>query len=697
MRLTVKSILIQALLLAWLLICIAFFVIASQSDYLQIFIFPGLSIFLEHLARIAPLSYMLNLIGAMGGIVIFSLACFSLGLGILRDWARRQPMDLAITVTAFILGEIVFSLIFLTLLNLSYLTSTSVSITLILGFLLGLPIIREWIPHLSRPILPAKFQRRERIIVGLLGVVFALGLLYSSSRLSYDAVAEYFSHAKIMAVSRRPIFFYPTDSFVVSSFHPGILLTAIIQLFGDQSARMLLWVNGLAILLFGIAIGKELGMTPRVRLWFLTLMLTSTAFVDLLGDGKIELISTAPILASIYWMQKSVSNPSRRQFVLIGILTSFAIISRPYNIFLVSVFIGLFFVSQAYLQIRAGSFNRWRFVQLILWMILPLILLGTYHLFENWFFLSSPIAPLTYARNLKTTDWQWQFDPGELNAYRLLYPFVLTFINSPQSLGNISPLFVASLPFLLIRKIRQDLDTPPQLKWLVAIAISTLVLWITLFFTVVEIRYVFFLWVILFLFIAQVVESVINNGDTLIRPLIIPLLIELLVFIGARTLFISLGTYSPIDKDGQAYCYDLSLCAFIEPVNQVAVFGDRVLVLNAYRYYLRPDLFACSSQSNEYPNLEALATQNSPEFWVEAYRQGFRYVTYEKNFALKHSHFGAIPDPQFVPSWLHVTVIFATPKNAEVVYSIDATNPPIEREKDCIKTGKGILQISPAP
>jgi hypothetical protein len=42
-------------------------------------------------------------------------------------------------------------------------------------------------------------------------------------------------------------------------------------------------------------------------------------------------------------------------------------------------------------------------------------------------------------------------------------------------------------------------------------------------------------------------------------------------------------------------------------VSHAASPGVRVLVLHAYRYYLRSDLFACSSEVDEYPPLEKLA------------------------------------------------------------------------------------------
>lgn len=157
----------------------------------------------------------------------------------------------------------------------------------------------------------------------------ALATLYTSAILGYDAVVQYFSQSKLMAVEHAAVYTFREDAFLVSSFHSGILYTSLIELFGDQAARMLSWVKGLAILLLGLAIGEEVGISRRARLSFVMLMLTATAFVDLLGDGKVELISSAPLLAGIYWTLRAARKPEGCRYVLVGLLLRFAIIARP--------------------------------------------------------------------------------------------------------------------------------------------------------------------------------------------------------------------------------------------------------------------------------------------------------------------------------------------------------------------------------
>jgi hypothetical protein len=697
MQLNTKTVFTYSLLLVWLIICVILFVYVSRISYVPIVNITNWKTFAEMLARISPVRYTLDLLGALLGGILFSLACVSFGLGILRNWIQSRSSKLALAVTAFLIGEILFSIIFLTVISLYRLTPGFVAITISLGFLVGLPTLRVFIAHLPpASSLSTGFDMNEKVILGLVMTGLGLGLLLSSARLGYDAVAGYFSHPKIMAVSQLPVFFTPKDSFVVSSFHPGILFTVLIQLFGDQSARVLSWVNGVAILLMGLVLGQELGLTPRARLWFLTLMVTSTAFVDLLGDGKIELISTAPIIAAVYWIFRSVEQPTKGTFALIGVLAGFAIISRPYNIFLVSFFIALFIISQAFVQFRTGHFDLKHFMQSVLWMIPPLLALGTFHLIQNWIWLKDPLAPLAHATELSSSDWHRQLNPAYLTLYRLLYPLTLTFLNSPQSLGNISPLLIGFLPFLLVKRVRENLQFSTLLGRLSLVALLTLLTWITFSFTVLEIRYVLFLWMILFIAAAQLLESAIHHVEILIRPLLHLLLIIFLAIMCTRTLLIAVLTYFPLDNTGHSYCADSNLCTLLEALNQSAAPGDRVLVLHGYRYYMRPDLFACSSRVDEYSALETLARQNSPDFWVQVYRQGYKFIMFEPVLSERRYKFGKLPSLDTVPDWIDIKVLYSMPNANQYIYQLEISNPPIQPEISCEENLAGVWQLIPA-
>ncbi len=246
------------------------------------------------------------------------------------------------------------------------------------------------------------------------------------------------------------------------------------------------WINGVIILIFAVAIGERAGLSKRANLILLTLILTSTAFLDLMGDGKIELVSTVPAIATIYWMEIN-DKPSKGALLLMGFLAGLAMVARPYNIFLIALVIGLFYLQDAYQQRKENA--KWiynLFVKPLLLISIGVICLLSYHLIANWAILGDPLAFIKNYQNVNSSDWQWALDPHQIWIFRLLYPLVATYLNTPQSLGNITPLFIAFLPIILVTSFRRKLQITRKLIALVNAASITLLTWVILQFTVFE-------------------------------------------------------------------------------------------------------------------------------------------------------------------------------------------------------------------
>src|SRR5581483_9432398 len=493
-----KKLAVSIFVVAWLIISIIMFGIANRVSYIQIF-FPNWPIFAQKLSQISFLSYLTNLFISFVGTGLFTITCTGLGLITLKRLKTPSVSDLAFTVTAFITGEILFSIFLLSVISKSILTPTITSTTMVIGFIASMPALWNFFQDIRSRDELSRTNSSQKPIPEWIVVILVLSLMLSSARLGYDAVSDYFSQAKLMAVSGEATSFFPGNYMIVSSLHLDILFTALIQLFGDEAARMFPWINGVAVLLMGYALAGEAGLSSRARAYYLILLMTSTAFTDLLGDGKVELISTAPIIAAMYWMALSAKLPSKGNFLLIGFLTGFAIISRLYNIFLVSLFTSLFIIlwligERSNMIGDTTTKKLTKLAQFVFWMAPTLLLLGGFHLLQNWIWLDDPLAPLKFAPKLKAGNWQWQFNPALLNSFRLLYPLTSTFLNNPQSLGSISPLFIGFLPFLAIKDIRTKIQLSRYANFLLIAGICTLILWLIFFYTVVEIRYVFFIW-----------------------------------------------------------------------------------------------------------------------------------------------------------------------------------------------------------
>jgi len=701
----VKSLVAKSLILVWSILCIAVFIYyPGRVSVLYGSCLNDLPSLASKLGRIEPLNYIANILWAFIGVIIFSAVCISVGGFLLQllkylpdESTPSRPAQFAFLATAFSIGQGLLSIIFLTLAGFHQLTPLYVILVLAIGFGVGIRPISRFIAKSKIRKILNPFDKSDnkvyRTIIWLTIGILALSLTYSTARLSYDSVALYFSAAKITAMTHH-IQFFSNDSFIVSFFQTGIQYAALIQVFGDQAARMYSWINGVIILIFAIAIGQKAGLSKHANLILLTLILTSTAFVDLMGDGKIDLASTVPAIAAIYCMEINKSNLSKATLLLTGFFAGLAMVARPYNIFLIALVIALFYLQHAYQQRKENV--KWiynLFARPILLISVGVVCLLTYHLIANWIILGDPLAFIKNYQNVNSSDWQWALDPHQIWIFRLLYPLVITFLNTPQSLGNITPLFVAFLPILLVTGLRRKPQTSRDLIVLIYAALITLLAWVILLFTVFEIRYILFLWIILFIPLALTIEKIIDTGDPFFQITTKLLLIVLPVFIAFRIIYISLDTYSPIDSQGNPQCYDFPFCQFLKPVNEMANIGDRVLTLNAYRYYLRSDLFACSTTSEEYSTLQNLSKEDSTAFWTEVYREGYKFITYESNYSVRHLNIDLIPNPSDTPPWLSLKPIYGQPGDAEVAYRIQARNPPVEIEFNCQNTLSGAWQV----
>lgn len=692
----------KSFFISWATFCAALFIFFSgRVSVLHSSLLFDWGAIIPKLSRIEPLNYLANIIGAFFGVALFSLACISLGaIFILLLWnekndsfptKRVRPILIG---SAFLIGSGLFSIIFLALAGLYKLTFIYVITITSIGLVLGLPSLIKLIKTHSEDQSFNPFEETKnsgRLIYWLSVSILLLSLMYSSSRLSYDSVALYFSDSKITAMTNH-IQFFLNDSFITSSFHTGIQYAAITQVFGDQAARIYSWINGLVMIVFTLALGEQVGLSKQARRILLALLLTTTAFTDLLGDGKIDLATSAPAIAAVYWMVVNGVKARNGSFFLVGFLAGFAIISRPFNAFLLGVFFALFYLQQIFFLRKEEGFNLKSLFKRFLCLASALLALALFHLAANWIILGDPLAPFTNASKFSASGWQWSFNPNEIWAFRALYPFVVTFLNSPQSLGTISPLFLAFFPGIFIKDIREKLFTQKPLIHLTTMAIITLLLWIMLFFTVVEIRYVFFLWIILFMPLAVIAEKILSLKDNTGKIMTL-MLITVLLFVNFRIVYISLDTYSPLDKQGNPHCYDHLFCDYLKSINDSAAPGERVLTMNAYRYYLRSDLFACSTKADEYSAIRNASLKSPDKFWEEIYRQGYTYIAYEKNYSVRHLYMDFLPNPNNAPSWMKLEPIYGNPEDLVVAYKINVLQPPISRAKTCAQNKNGIWEV----
>lgn len=693
----------KTIVLAWGIVCIAIFMLyPARYSILHGASLGNILSLPSKIVNIQPSTYINGLLISFIEMVIFCLIYIMAGiLPVLQFTAKdRYKPNAPITAivilgSSFLTGHWILSTIFFLL---AYFYTFTIPNVLWISILIALPgsiptvkLLRGFFVNIQRESNNKSSEINTGRFYWISIFLLFTSLLLSTSRLSYDAVALYFSNAKIIALTNR-LMFFQWHSLFVSETQTEIQFSAIIQIFGDQAARMFSWLSGCVILVFGIAIAEKMGIPRKTKGILLALVLTSTAFTDLLGDGKVDLTSSAAAIAAVYWLLDDNNDKSKN--LLAGFFAGLAMASRIYNVFLLTVFIGSLYLLRIYFRRKDGEFHGIGSIALsITWIVIGAFFPLAVHLLENWLMYHNAFAMLNSASGLTADKWQWSFDPQNIWAMRLLYPLIVTFLNTSQSLGNISPLFLGFLPNVLFIAVRKKIYLPRALIEMTGAALITLLLWLSLFFTIMEIRYVLFLWIILFIAISQVIITVLEDKSHGFHRILPSLVIILLGFSVLRVVYLSLDTYSPLDKQGNPQCKDFFFCDYLKPINNDAKPGERILSLLAYRYYLRTDLFACSTKMDEYQKLHDTSLQTPNGFWEEVYRQGYTYVAYEKNYSIRHLYIDFIPSPDNTPSWMELEPIYGNPEDNVVAYKINVFHSPISRVNTCAQNENGIWEV----
>lgn len=689
----------NVLLLTWCASCLIIYIcVSARGSYTQnvdIFTAP---LNLKYTTIFLSSKYWMDLARALLGVTVFALAYISLGIFITQILSINKAVEknsrtsgLANIATCFLIGSSLYSINFLSFSSLYKLTPAIVVVSLTIGLASGLNQLIS--NNKSKRTQPIPIGSQDAFLPSLNTIIFIVTLLLTSARISYDSTAIYFSNAKITAYLGK-IQYFTEDTFVASAFQNTIQYTAIMQVFGEQSARMFSWICGLVIIIFTLALAEKINISQKARLILISILLTSTAFIDLLGDGKVDLINSAISIAVVYWL---VTSEAKKEFLLTGFLAGMSITGRPYNIFLLAVFIFLFYFQKTILQTRLSKNTIKNITTPLFWISLGAIPVGLFHLLANWTIQGHPLAFLNSLSHINPVTGPWDNKPETMLTLRLLYPLVATFRNTPQSLGNISPLVIGFAPFILLSAIRAKINFSLEIKILTASSVITLYLWIFLFFTVVELRYVFFLWFVLFVPTAQIIATVLESEARFFVITKRALIFVLLFFMLARTFIISTAAYSPIDQNSNPQCRGNILCKYLIAINKSAPPHERVLSLSAYRYYLRNDLFVCSSTHSDYDLLKQSAQQSVNSFWEEVIRQGYTYIAYEFEYTTRHLQFGVIPSPENTPSWLKLERLDHTNSNIVAAYKIYLDNPPVKAQYNCRENNKNILEVQLLP
>ena len=254
-----KSIAVRTIIILWTALCVFVFMrYPGSKSTIHESILGNWAGLIPKLNRIDILSYLGGLLQAMFGLLLFVTACIGVGwtgLAIVFP-ERKTPSEsnrslawLASAASAFVIGQGLLAIVLFALAKLNQLRPEYVAFTWAAGIALAIYRFRVYTRRQGLPQFPNlhSMPTDEKLMLMLATLALSLSVFYATARISYDATALYFSDAKISAVTHS-VAYMVQDAYVASVFVTGIQYAAIIQLFGDQAARLYSWASGLAII-----------------------------------------------------------------------------------------------------------------------------------------------------------------------------------------------------------------------------------------------------------------------------------------------------------------------------------------------------------------------------------------------------------------------------------------------------------------
>jgi hypothetical protein len=572
-------------------------------------------------------------------------------------------------ITSFLLGIGVTSSVWLLIGVMSWLGSFVVIGFLvgfcILGLLLARTELRIWMVALrsSTGWLP-KQMSVEALLVGLcLGL---MGLLAIGALLKPpigDAEAFYMVYPKVIAASQRLV---EMPGLYANFSQIGLLgemhFAALLVLADVHTAKLFAWFVAMATVGMLIALARLAGLGRTGCAFVFLIAATTTAFTNHITDGKIDLFSTACGIGAFYWALRSAEGSEREQrgaLQITGVLAGFAVVGK--FSYLLAFLPPLFVIISWNLHERwrlTGPNTSWKMVQPVAaYMTVGVAMMAAAvpHLIKNGVLFAAPLAPFV---GMEGTSWlnQTWFSSGDTAWIVATYPAALVFGRYPMQGGNLSFLWLAFLPLLLVRSVQTFRNNRTLAKMTVAGLVGTL-LWVLLRPSVIAPRY---LLATLFLLIPSVALAAEGVFTTEARPRILStgiVLVSLLALgiftfphakLPLHLIHFLRGTF-PVCGLASPYCEPLVA------LNQQAEPGARVFFAGYYSYWMRPDLLQCRDDRSD---AGAFAKESDASSrWATLYTRGFHYVVIDKT---SHRTMISLLDQSMAPPWLDVEEILKT-------------------------------------
>jgi hypothetical protein len=377
------------------------------------------------------------------------------------------------------------------------------------------------------------------------------------------------------------------------------------------------------------------------------MMLSTSGFYYLIGGGKPDNAAAQYGIAAFLWL---VLWPvlGRRSIVMAGLSAGWSLASRYTNVVLLPALI----VFPLMVTLRAWRVSPFDIVADLKKYWLTNLLIGGVAaglaaapmLTKNWLLLGCPLAPVfgcqeTVWAGIRSTGWAknvaWIDNRQSISLLNLFsYPFIWTFGNTTNMLGNISPLFIGFLPLLLLY-YRSPIVRSGLIAGLAGL-ISIITWWLFINQLFPHAR-----WVLLPLALLAICLSAsavaaeqdprpIRTARWLMRGALLTLLLFLLF--QSRRIVYAVRYVAAIDSRDANYeskpGYDVAMW-----LNTHMQLGERVAFAgwNGYSYFVNPDHLLNSESVQDFQRLWQFCRCLAPSSWTADFwnfyaEGGFTYV-----------------------------------------------------------------------
>ncbi len=470
-----------------------------------------------------------------------------------------------------------------------------------------------------------------------------------------DGSGFYLAIAKVIAESHHLAPLPGYEKFTSIGLQGEMHFSALMVLGSPAAAQLFSWPTMLAGSLVLLGISQKVGTTRRGQWLVFAMVFTSSAVIELSGNGKTDLFAAALGLSAYYWAMKIHDTEGYIAIWLTSIFAGLALVAKISYIPTLLPSIAIIAAQAFWLKHDQHNFKIKELIPYLVIGIFGLFFAIFPHLIKNYMLFENPLAPFGISEN-GLQDQVW-YGPETIKRILLTIPFALTFGDYWAQIGNITPLIIAFFPFILLLP-RQKNFWASQNTILTLAALFGLLCWFVFRPSILAPRYFMACLLLLCVPAAKAVDFFITRESNSSYPQIIIITVINLTILTSATYFLNrvffpAQTFSYLSGQLSECEKEPRYCGSITRINQSANEGERLFSNNDIRYWLRSDLIQCALSTEE---TKAYLTLETPEQrWSFIYGRGFKVIPIINNWSPLDNKLRE--DLEHTPEWLAITQV----------------------------------------